>query len=63
MEDERISVPPPNYQAQANFLFPVAIVADPVTGLQTPVFSTPLRWLLFNLEKFLFVDFLPSAEA
>lgn len=63
MEDETQSVPVLNYQAQANFLFPVAIVADPVTGLQTFVFSTPLRWLLFNLEKVLFVDFLPSAEA
>lgn len=63
MEDERISVPALDYQAQANFLFPVAIVADPVTGLETFVFSTPLRWLLFSLEKVLFVDILPLAEA
>lgn len=63
MEDERISVPALNYQAQANFIFPVAIVPDPVTGLPTLAYSTPLRWLLFNVEKVLFVDFLPSAEA
>lgn len=62
MEDARISVPLLDYQAQANFLFPVAVVTDPGTGLQAFAYSTPLRWLLFNLEKVLFVDFLPSAE-
>lgn len=63
MEDARISVPLLNRQAQANFLIPVAAVQDPQTGLPTVITSTPLRWLLYNLEKVLFVDFLPWAVA
>lgn len=63
MEDEIISVPALDYQAQANFLFPVAFVPDPVTGLHTVVRSTSLRWLLYNVEKVLFVDYQPSAKA
>lgn len=60
MEDVMISVPLLNRQAQAAFLMPVGFVEDPQTGLPIIVTSTPLRWLLYNLEKVLFVDFLPS---
>lgn len=66
MEDATVSVPLLDLQAQANYLFPVAVVPDLVTGqsgLQTIVFSSPLCWLLYSLEKVLIVDFLPSAEA
>lgn len=63
MQDAKISIPLLNRHAQARFLIPVATVLDSVTGLPTVVTTTPLRWLLHNLEKVLFVDFLPSAGA
>lgn len=57
------SIPPLNYQAQVRYMTIVGHEEHPITGQARIIMSTPLRWLLYNLEKVLYVDSLPSADA
>lgn len=64
MQDARISsIPPLNHEAQVRYLTIVGYEEHPITGEARVIVSTPLRWLLYNLEKILYVDSLPNADA
>ena len=51
-----------SYQAQVCYMTIVGHREHPIMGGSGVIMSTPLRWLLYSLEKILYVDSLPSAD-